>query len=143
VLTAVGMLGLAAESGARPHLAQAAYLRAIFGLLLLAAVAARHIWRSKTLARAPYPVQHDFSRRTARLIYLLLYLLVGFELLLDINSTSRPHTERCQAYIAYGIAALLLIRAISVVVARGRPAKRSKPASQTELRAYVLPPIRR
>jgi len=118
LLAAVGALGLSAESGVQPHLARAVELRELFALLLFALVIARCLWGFKALTGASRVARRDFDRRTARIVYLLLYVLVGVQLILDMSSTGRLHTGRCQAYVGCGIVAVLLIRAVSAALCR-------------------------
>jgi hypothetical protein len=116
LLAAVGAFGLSSESGSHPHLLLAGELRWLFAFLLFASVLTRSLWglRGRTQAR----LRPGFDRRTARGIYLLLYFLVGFQLLLDLSTATRLHTEHCQSYLAYGVISLLLVRGISVAAQR-------------------------
>jgi hypothetical protein len=118
LLAAVGALGLSAESGVQPHLARAVELRELFALLLFALVIARCLWGFKVLTRASHVARRDFDRRSARIVYQLLYVLVGVQLILDMSSTGQLHTGHCQAYVGIGIVAVLLIRAVSAALCR-------------------------
>jgi hypothetical protein len=118
LLATVGALGLSAESGVQPHLARAVELREFFALLLFALVIARCLWGFKVLTAASRVARREFDRRTARIVYLLLYVLVGVQLILDMSTTGRLHTGHCQAYVGCGIVAVLLIRAVSAALCR-------------------------
>jgi cytochrome b561 len=115
LLILVGIAGLSREHAPLPNLAQAAQMRQLFALLLFAAVALRFLWGSRWLSRAPRLLP-AFRRRTARYIYLLMYVLVASELLHAIATSSAPHTERCLPYLGYVVAAQCLIRAMSAAL---------------------------
>jgi hypothetical protein len=115
LLILVGVTGLSCEHGPLPNHARAAQMQQLFALLLFAVVASRFLWAARWLPRAPrlLPV---FRRRTAREVYLLMYLLVGSELLHAIATSTTPHTERCLPYLGYIIAAQCLIRAMAATL---------------------------
>jgi hypothetical protein len=115
LLILVGVAGLSCEHRPLPNHAQAAQMHQLFALLLFAAVASRFLWGTRWLSRAPRLLP-AFRRRTARYIYLLMYLLVASELLHSIAISSAPHTERCLPYLGYVIAAQCLIRAMSAAL---------------------------
>jgi cytochrome b561 len=113
LLAAVGALGLSSESGLHPHLQLAVDLRRLFAFLLFASVLARCLWGTKGQTQGAAALRRDFDRSTARAIYLLLYFLVDFQLLLDISTATRLHTEHCQSYLAFGVISLFLVHGIS------------------------------
>jgi hypothetical protein len=115
LLILVGIAGLSCEHGPMPNHAQAAQMRQLFALLLFVAVASRFLWGTRWLSRAPRLLP-AFRRHTSRNIYLLMYLLVGSELLHAIATSSAPHTERCLPYLGYVIAAQCLIRAMTAAL---------------------------
>jgi hypothetical protein len=115
LLILVGIAGLSCEHGPVANHAQADQMRQLFALLLFAAVTARFLWGTRWLSRAPRLLP-AFRRHTARNIYLLMYLLVGSELLHAIATSSAPHTERCLPYLGYAIAAQCLIRVMSATL---------------------------
>jgi hypothetical protein len=115
LLILVGIAGLSCEHGPLPNHAQAAQMRQLFALLLFAAVASRFLWGKRWLSRAPRLLP-AFRRRTARYIYLLMYLLVASELLHAIAISGAPHTERCLPYLGYVVAAQCLVRAMSAAL---------------------------
>ena len=87
----------------------------LFALLLLSAVVARFLWGARHLARVP-GLAAGFGRRTARGVYLLMYVLVGIELLGALSASRPPHTERCLPYLGCVVAAQLLIRAMTAAM---------------------------
>jgi cytochrome b561 len=115
VLVLVGVAGLSHEHGPLPDHAQAAQMQQLFALLLFAVVASRFLWGARWLSRAPRLLP-AFRRRAAREVYLLMYLLVGSELLHAFATASTPHTERCLPYLGYVIAAQCLIRAMAATL---------------------------
>jgi hypothetical protein len=121
LLAGVGALGLSTENDSSPHLLQAIELRRLFALLLLAFVVARCLWGFKGSSRPTSAERRSCNRRTARDIYLLLYVLVGFQLFLDISTTGQLHTEHCQSYVVCGVIALLLTRILTSWGRRGGP----------------------
>ena len=104
VLAGVGALGLSFDS--RPA-------RESFAVLLFALVAARCAWGMKSLPLRSLDAKRGFDRSSVRIVYLLLYSLLGFQLMLDLSAGTALHTEHCQIYVACGILAVLLIRALS------------------------------
>lgn len=115
LLVLVGVTGLSCEHGALPNHAQATQMQQLFALLLFAALVLRFLWGTRGLCGAPRLLP-AFLRHTARGIYLLMYLLVGSELLYAIATASTPHTERCLPYLGYVVAAQCLIRALSATL---------------------------
>ena len=87
----------------------------LFGLLLLSAVVARSVWGARHVARVPHLVI-GFGRRTARGVYLLMYVLVGIELLRAVVTSTPAHTERCLPYLGCVVAAQVLIRWITAAL---------------------------
>jgi hypothetical protein len=106
LLLTVGTLGLLYDSAAVPNSERVTRLHLAFGVVLMVSVAARGYWGSNSCS---------LIRRTSRLIYLLLYVLVGLQIALDIADRSpgaltHLHTEHCLAYLGYGAAAQLMLR---------------------------------
>jgi hypothetical protein len=116
----VGILGLIHDSwtNAAPH--PWAGVHVLFGALLLAAVAARFLRR---LQRSPRMLPGDiraFSRHLSRLLYLLLYGLLLTDLLLAlalraIRGAAFTPPQNFQGYLACGLLALILIRALDTL----------------------------
>jgi hypothetical protein len=80
----------------------------VFALLLFSAVVARSVWGARHIAHVPNLVV-GFARRTARGVYLLMYMLVGIELLRAMATLTPPHTERCLPYLGCVVAAQLFV----------------------------------
>ena len=127
-LCAVGMAGLLRDSwpGA-PHL-PAVNLHAVFGAMLWLMVVAQ--FRHANLAGTPLRAAgvHELCRRLSRRVYLLLYVLFGVSLLVRMaailwNSGTQgashpailPPPDNLRDYLAYGVFALLTIRALAAL----------------------------
>jgi hypothetical protein len=87
----------------------------LFALALFTALVARAVWGARYMAHVPHPVV-GFGRRTARGVYLLMYVLVGIELVRALATFTPPHTERCLPYLGCVVAAQLLIRSMTAVM---------------------------
>ncbi len=119
----VGVLGLSHDCWAGAAAASWMNLHALFGMLLWVTVVARFCGR---MHREPRMLPIDirtYSRRLSRLVYLLLYVLLAFSLIIGILHRA-PHrtfiapAEDFQGYLAYGIVALVTIRAMSALCHR-------------------------
>ena len=116
LVLAAGLLGLLDDSWLIP-LRHAGSLHALFGALLLFFVAAcfwRHVRRTP---RMPPADIRAFSRRLSRTVYLLLYVLMFFDLIIGIlpGTPRRMIDEQAaqfQSYLASGVLALIAIRAL-------------------------------
>jgi cytochrome b561 len=115
----VGLLGLLHDSSLIP-LRHPGSLHALFGALLLFFVAAcfcRHVRRTPRLPPADI---RAFSRRLSRTVYLLLYVLMFFDLIIGILPGT-PHrvifgqAVQFQSYLASGVLALVAIRALGAL----------------------------
>ena len=103
-------------------------LHAAFGALLLSMVVVsfrRGISRDlldDAAARA-------LCRRLSRMVYLILYLVIGADLFMRAASGAIFSTppENLRDYFAYGLAALLAIRALTAFSVRRPPALRMSP----------------
>jgi cytochrome b561 len=113
LLATIGGIGLMTPGTSDSHVVSAGELRPVFALLLFASVFARGLWGLRSPAWASTDARQDFANRTARMIHLLLYCLVGFQLLLNMGTAGPAHAEDCQYYVACGIIALLLVRVTS------------------------------
>jgi cytochrome b561 len=120
----VGVLGLIqdSQSSALPH--AWAGLHALFGGLLLAAVAARFIRRLRRSPRMLPGEIRAFCRHLSRLLYLLLYVLLFVDLLLALargatrGAAPFAPPANFQGYLAYGLLALVVIRAMGAICRR-------------------------
>jgi len=126
----IGTLGLLHESWPNRILAPWINIRALFGSLLWALVIARFYWCVKYI---PPMLPEDFRRLTrhlSRMVYLLLYIVVGLrQLIAIVNSiwrdlefalpTPDPRivepVEYLQAYVIYGLFSLITIRALAAL----------------------------
>lgn len=110
LLLTVGALGLSAEqAGPSEH---AVELRKLFALLLSAALLLRTLWVFRQSGRTLPGVLYAFHVRSARMIYLLLYCLIGFQLIVDLRGNGQVNTEPCQFYVECGVLALVAFRAL-------------------------------
>lgn len=106
----VGAMALHSEAQGLSHSARTVALHVFFALLLYACVLARRMLWSEVLSRVPGRIRKEFDRLTARSVYLLLYALVGYQLLIGLGDRTQLHMERCQFFVVCGIVALYLIR---------------------------------
>ena len=110
LLLAVGAFGLSAEqSGPSIH---ALELRRLFALLLSASLLVRTLWAVRHSGQNPLSTINAFHACSARMIYLLLYCLIGFQLLVDLRSHGQVNTEHCQFYVGCGVIARAALRAL-------------------------------
>jgi hypothetical protein len=97
--------------------------RAIFGFALCSLVLVRFYWRVRNDWSITAVEIHAFSRRLSRMVYLLLYLVVGLTQLLAValgQALSAP-PRALQGYLACALAALVLIRAIEAACTHRKP----------------------
>jgi hypothetical protein len=115
VLAVVGAVGLLRDAQQVADPVAAAGAHTTFGLILLASMAARHCWYWRFFPYATPAQRCAFARCSSRMVYLLLYSLVGLQLALDISKhlPGGLHTGNCQVFLAYGVAALTLIRVLT------------------------------
>lgn len=116
----VGLGGLLQDSWAPPVQASWMNLHALFGGLLWFCVVARFYHCMHRVPRMPPEDMRAFSRHLSRRVYLLLYILMFFSLSIGVLRAA-PHrlisgpVEIFQSYLAYGVLALLIIRALAAV----------------------------
>jgi hypothetical protein len=84
VAVAIGVLGLIGTSWPRQMLESWIDIHALFGLLLCGLVFSRCWWRVKHSPRMLPDDIRELSRHLSRIVYLLLYLVVGMRQLLSI-----------------------------------------------------------
>jgi cytochrome b561 len=119
----VGVLGLLDDSWLRNLLASWINVHALFGLLLWGLV----VWRFYGRARQDPPMRRaeirSLSRRLSRMVYLLLYLVIGTKQVLAIATLVRhggtltlEPTKDFQAILLYGLITLIIIRILAVWV---------------------------
>jgi cytochrome b561 len=81
---AVGVLGLLGASGPRQMLESWIDIHALFGLLLCSLVISRCRWRVKHSPRMLPADIRELSRHLSRIVYLLLYVVIGVRQLIGI-----------------------------------------------------------
>ena len=116
---AAGLLGLIHDSWGGSAAASSLHYHASFGALLWGSVMAEFYFGARRPScRRPIDIR-AFSRRLSRRVYLLLYVLMFFNLALDILR-SEPHrsmlraAEDFQSYLACGCVALVTIHILAV-----------------------------
>lgn len=109
-------------------------LHAAFGTMLWTMVVAQFL-RASLAAPLTQELALNLSRRLSRLVYLLLYVVFGAELVLRIamsyTNLAAKHAmvaavslppENLRDYFAYGVIALLIVRALAALSVRRPPA---------------------
>jgi cytochrome b561 len=87
-----------------------------FGLLLCGSIIARFSWGMANLGNASRAEIDGFSRLSSRLVYVLLYSLLGISQMARLMS-AEPHWDNGAAFRPYfvcGMAALVFIRLITL-----------------------------
>jgi|SRR5882672_110379 len=116
LVLAAGLLGLFHDSRQIP-LRHPGSLHALFGALLLIFVAVRFYQHVHRTPRMPPADIRAFSRYMSRTVYLLLYVLMFFDLIIGMwpgaprRAAYGPAVD-FQSYLAYGVLALVAIRAL-------------------------------
>ncbi len=117
-LAVLGVIGLTYDSwlNGMPWIS----VHALFGLLLWGLVMARFYWRVKHSWPMPLVDIREFSRALSRIVYLLLYLVVGMNQLLGIRQVilhggAFQPAQGLQPYLAYGLVALIIIRVLAAL----------------------------
>src|ERR1700689_2438744 len=83
----IGVLGLLANSWPRQMLESWINIHALFGLLLCGLVFSRARWRVKHSARMPPADIRELSRHLSRIVYLLLYVVIGVRQIISVLSS--------------------------------------------------------
>ena len=115
-----GLLGLIHDSWPIP-LGATGSLHALFGALLLIFVVARFYRHAHRTPRMLPADIRALSRHLSRTVYLLLYVLMFFDLTIGILPGTPHHRAiygpavEFQSYLAYGFLALVAIRALSAL----------------------------
>jgi cytochrome b561 len=116
LIVLVGVLGLFHDSPPGQVLESWINVRALFGMLLWGLVIARFHLRLKRYAPMLPADIRTLSRQLSRMVYLLLYLVIGVGQLIDAaaylwrGGASDFRLENFQAFLACGFVALLMIR---------------------------------
>jgi cytochrome b561 len=84
VAVVIGVLGLIGVSWSRQMLESWINIHALFGLLLCGLVFSRCWWRVKHSPRMLPPDIRELSRHVSRIVYLLLYVVIGVSQLIGI-----------------------------------------------------------
>jgi cytochrome b561 len=132
----VGVLGLVRDSWPRQILGPWIDIHALFGLLLWGLLIAEFYRRMKCSPVVLPADIREFSRRLARMVYLLLYVIIGVRQILGlVNYTWHDGAfdfdlfgeyfrrgpdgqgfdagEDFQAFVAYGLVAIVIIRVVA------------------------------
>jgi cytochrome b561 len=116
---AAGLLGLIHDSWEGSATASSLHYHASFGALLWGSVMAEFYFRARRSPCRRTIDIHAFSRRLSRWVYLLLYVLMFFNLAIDLVR-GEPHrsvlrtAEDFQSYLACGCVALVAIHILAV-----------------------------
>jgi cytochrome b561 len=137
VAVVVGVLGLLGASGPRQMLESWINIHALFGLLLCGLVISRCRWRVKHSPRMQPADIRELSRHLSRIVYLLLYVVVGMRQIIGIlnsiwhggaadfnlfdehfrNGPDRASwnlKDDFQLFLATGLFALIIVRVIAI-----------------------------
>jgi hypothetical protein len=119
LILGVGLLGLIADAWTIP-LPHRGNLHLLFGALLWAYVVARFCGRLRRSPRMQPAEIRAFSLHLSRLVYLLLYVLMFFNLAIGFLRAA-PHAaflaraEDFQSYLVCGLGALVTIRVVAAL----------------------------
>jgi cytochrome b561 len=136
VAVAIGVLGLIGASWPRQMLESWINIHALFGLLLCGLVFSRWWWRVKHSPRMLPADIRELSRHLSRILYLLLYLVIGVRQLLSIldgiwhggavdfnlfderfrngpDSASWNPKDDFQLFLATGFSVLIIVRVVA------------------------------
>ncbi len=122
-LVVLGVIGLTYDSWLKGVPVSWISVRTLFGLLLWGFVIARFYWRAKHSWPMPQDDIREFSRGLSRIVYLLLYLVVGIDQLLGIRQViwhggAFEPAQGLQPYLVYGLVALIIIRVLAALCYR-------------------------
>jgi cytochrome b561 len=112
LVAAVGLLGLFPASPLTALFAPWINVLALFGALLLGLIAVRFHWHVRHFPPAHSADIRDLSRRLSRMVYLLMYLLIGARQL--IGPGRLEPSPDLQAVLVYGLIALIAIRVLAI-----------------------------
>ena len=159
ITVAIGVLGLQRDAWPRQMLESSINIHALFGLLLCGLVLARCRWRVQHSPRMLPDDIRELSRHLSRIVYLVLYVVIGSRELIGILNNLRhggpvdfspfdahfrqgpEHAgfdpkDDFQMFFLAGLSALLFVRVLAFTV-WSRAAQRaaaSKAATQNDLR---------
>lgn len=112
LVLSIGVLGLLSDFLQRPHY-RILNIHVLFGVMLLSTVACEllHEWRSSMGNKSND--YYQFTRRLARRVYALLYIMAAVRLCLYVAGAHS--LEDFKIYIAFGAAAICVIRVSAMV----------------------------
>jgi cytochrome b561 len=130
----VGFLGTFDHSGIRTVVASWVDIHALFGALLFTLVVTRLKWCLESSPPAGAPELRVLTRHLSRLVYLLLYLVIGARVVLNIVNYFFLAETACRArtcmifqptgdlrlIVGYGLAVLITIRVLILWLFRSR-----------------------
>jgi hypothetical protein len=119
-LVVLGVIGLTYDSWFKGLPVSLIGVRTLFGLLLWGFVIARFYWRVKHSSPMPLNDIREFSRALSRIVYLMLYLVVGINQLLCIRQVisyggAFETAQGLQPYLVDGLVALIMIRVLAAL----------------------------
>jgi cytochrome b561 len=125
----IGTLALVPDSWIVGAVKSKAAIQAVFGVLLSGLVIVRYAWWLKYCPPVSAADIRLFSRRLSRMVYLVLYLIIGAQLIVNIiggleGEAAGPAQDLTmlkpanQAFVAYGLIALVLIRVLAYLTWR-------------------------
>jgi cytochrome b561 len=134
IVVSVGLLGTLDHSGMRRVVASWINIHALFGALLFALVVARLQWCVESRPPAGAAELRELTRHLSRIVYLLLYLVIGTRVVVNIvnysflaeaacrsqNCMQLQSTGDLRAIVAYGVAVLVAIRVLILWLSRSR-----------------------
>jgi cytochrome b561 len=117
-LGVLGVIGLTYDSWLKGIPVSWISVRTLFALLLWGFVIARFYWRVKHSWPMPLVDIRELSRAVSRIVYLLLYVVVGINQLLGMRQViwyggAFEPAEGLQPYLVYGLVALIIIRVLA------------------------------
>lgn len=116
-------------------------MQALFGLLLSSLIIVRFGWWVKYSPPVSVADIRLFSRRLSRMVYLVLYLIIGAQEIVNISGGPRGQggaaqdlwmlKPTSQAFVVYGLIALVLIRVLAYLTWRHRlPPRADSPGNR-------------
>jgi hypothetical protein len=125
-IAALGNLGILQDSWPALPRWPSCNLHTAFGVLLMGMIIA-NFYRASSGAPLTRADAQALSRQLSRLVYLLLYVIFGAQLLLRVAiltaATSQP-PDNLRDYFGYGVLALFAIRVLALLSVRRPPALR-------------------
>ena len=124
----MGALAVVPDSWIFGAVKSKAAIQAVFGVLLSSLVIVRFAWWVKYCPPVSAADIRQFSRRLSRMVYLVLYLIIGAQLIVNIigglDGEAGPAQDLAmlkpanQAFVVYGLIALVLIRVLAYLTWR-------------------------